>query len=152
MTDTRLDQAKEQTLDSQRRTARRRWILVAFIMLTIFAASSIPESKKPPGPIKQTDKLQHFIAYGVLAVTLYRALRVSKPDRSGAFFIVATIVIASAYGGLDEFHQRFTPGRTMSILDWRADVIGAFAAAILMQLTYTIGGRKQWLKNKDSKS
>jgi VanZ family protein len=43
----------------------------------------------------------------------------------GALFTIA-------FGMSDEFHQRFTPGRSPDLLDVLADTIGACAAAALV--------------------
>ncbi len=41
------------------------------------------------------------------------------------------VVIASAYGVTDEFHQRFVVMRTPDVYDWVLDTIAAFAGAWL---------------------
>jgi VanZ family protein len=121
---------------------RLRWALVILVMLAIFVGSAITGSKKPKDPFPGADKPEHFIAYGLLALTLYGAVGASAPDRGRLFVLAATIVIAAAYGASDEFHQHFVPGRTMSILDWRADVFGASTIALAMHIIGTIGRRK----------
>lgn len=47
---------------------------------------------------------------------------------------VLAILITSAYGALDEFHQRFTPGRSCDVRDWMADTVGA-AVVLLTVVT-----------------
>lgn len=39
--------------------------------------------------------------------------------------------ITSLYGLSDEFHQFFTPHRTVDVFDWLADTTGAIAAGFL---------------------
>jgi len=121
---------------------RLRWTLVVLVMLAIFAVSAIPGSKKPKDPYPGADKPEHFIAYALLALTLYGAVSTSAPERGRLFILAATIVIAAAYGVTDELHQHFVPGREMSIRDWRADLFGASTVAFAMHLIGMIGGRK----------
>jgi VanZ family protein len=45
-------------------------------------------------------------------------------------FLLA-VVIGSLYGGTDEFHQSFVPGRTADPLDWVADTLGVALGASL---------------------
>jgi VanZ family protein len=53
------------------------------------------------------------------------------PRRSAAWIAVA---VASIYGVSDEFHQSFTPGRSVEIADWLADTCGAALAVGLYVL------------------
>jgi VanZ family protein len=116
------------------------WLIVVAIAAAIFFASSLSAEQKPGDPFKGADKIEHFLAYGILAIALFRALAASAPRRSGTFHFILTIAVAALYGATDEIHQHFTPGRSMSILDWRADVIGASVAAAIMYIQTLIGG------------
>jgi hypothetical protein len=54
-----------------------------------------------------------------------------------------SLVIVSAYGATDEWHQSFVPGRAMDVQDWIADTIGAAIAVVL----YTGWSRyRRWLE------
>jgi len=49
-----------------------------------------------------------------------------------SLFIIS-IAFCSAVGGLDEYHQSFTPGRSGNDLgDWLADTLGGTAGALLI--------------------
>lgn len=74
------------------------------------------------------DKLAHFLIFGLLATSLLRIPRVFKMGRAGVFLTIAAV---SAFGGLDEFRQSFTPGRFVEVGDWLADTLGAIVAALL---------------------
>lgn len=41
------------------------------------------------------------------------------------------MVIVSAYGITDEFHQSFTPGRSVEFADWLTDTCGATLAVFV---------------------
>ena len=89
----------------------------------IFAATSFPTSGLPP-TFPHTDKLAHFIIYGILALLLYRAFRMER--RYGPWAaVLLSILVASIYGALDEYHQSFIPTRTTDLFDWLADTAGA---------------------------
>lgn len=68
------------------------------------------------------DNVAHLLLFTVLGLTLAwsrRAppgpLRLSHP---------ALVGLGIAYGASDEIHQMFVPGRTPSLADWGADIIG----------------------------
>jgi VanZ family protein len=103
----------------------RLWLPVVLYMAVIFWLSSMTS---PPGPEGWlSDKAQHALAYGGLAVVTLRATSGGRwwAATPGAF--VLAWVIATAYGATDEFHQTFTPGRSSDVLDLRADALGAAA-------------------------
>lgn len=87
-------------------------------MAGIFYLSSRPgEAVGLPAP---WDKLAHLLAYALLGFLLGLGL-----GREGQAFGVAAL-----YGLLDEFHQSFTPGREVSLLDFLADALGGALGAL----------------------
>jgi VanZ family protein len=84
-----------------------------------------------PKGILGYDKLQHFLAYGVLTGAL--ALWFSPGwIKAHAFKAIAfAVCLGSAYGIVDEVHQYFVPGRDCNVWDWLADTIGAILGAFL---------------------
>jgi VanZ family protein len=102
------------------------WLPVIAYMAVIFWLSSM---SSPPGPEGWlSDKAQHALAYGGLALVTLRATSGGRwwTASFGAFALAW--VIATGYGVTDEIHQSFTPERTPDLLDLRADAIGAAAA------------------------
>jgi hypothetical protein len=89
---------------------------------TIFAESSRSQLAGPSGP--GDDKVEHFAVYGLLGTIIIRVW----PGRWTAWM---SILLVSAYGASDEWHQHFTPGRSMEVADWVADTLGAACAIIL---------------------
>jgi VanZ family protein len=72
--------------------------------------------------------------YGLFAVLLSRDIaRVTEGRRWRA--PVLAIAIATAFGAADEWHQRFIPGRSSELGDWRADSIGAAIGGALFALS-----------------
>jgi VanZ family protein len=103
--------------------------LPAFIWAGFIFALSAMSNPPTPGPqFPMKDKLGHWGLYCVLgwliALALRRAHNLSLPKT----FVLA-ILIGSAYGASDEFHQRFVPHRTCDVMDWLADTLGTSAAA-----------------------
>jgi len=92
-------------------------------MALIFGASSLSD----PGPIAEqvSDKTLHFAAYAVLSLLMLRAFAGGRLEGITWRRALLAIVLTTIYGASDEFHQRFTPGRTPDLLDLRADAIGA---------------------------
>ncbi len=86
---------------------------------TIVVASS--RSKVAAPGIAHFDKLAHFAIFGLLASLL---CRMGRGWRAAALAVLAV----STFGGLDEWHQSFTPGRSVEVEDWLADTTGAALA------------------------
>ncbi len=75
-----------------------------------------------PGRIPQSDKIVHLVAYGLLALLLWRFV-MTFTDLSPRFVYKALALIA-AYAAFDEMTQPLV-GRSADIWDWFADVVGA---------------------------
>ncbi len=99
------------------------WGAVVAWAAAIAWASSQPSGGAVPLPGPGLDKAAHLAVFAVLGALAAVALRVEgcSPWRSAA----AGAALATAYGGLDELHQRWTPGRVASLADLAADATGA---------------------------
>lgn len=107
------------------------WLPFIVWVVLVFAVSSIPHLSVPAlGMPHWSDKIAHCTEYAVLAFLFYRGER-GERWRMGVpawlLVIVATLAIAS----VDEFHQRFIPGRDSDILDWTADATGIFIGTLI---------------------
>lgn len=95
----------------------------------IFVISSMSKPPEIPQPsVPGIDKFDHFAAYAVLGALVFLALRRTHNlciDRA----LLLAILITSAYGVTDEFHQRYIPNRTCDVWDWTADTLGGIFAA-----------------------
>ncbi len=120
------------SLDGQRAPRGARvaaWGLVAGWAAAIFAASSIPRGAPVPLPGAGVDKFVHAGVFAVLGGLAAVALRAEGQARRRAAVFGALAAIV--YGGLDEVHQAWTPGRAMDIEDVLADGLGAVAGALV---------------------
>ena len=122
------------------------WAPPILYMALIFAGSSV---EQPPLPMPEfewltIDKLYHFIEYAILGALLTRAFVKGRPlgrdteiapttaaetgvPRHYVWFMAA--LLSSLYGASDEWHQTFVPGRSATLADWIADVLGSIAGA-----------------------
>jgi VanZ family protein len=99
-------------------------ILWATVIFALSAQSALPKV----GPqFPNVDKLHHLTAYGVLGALVIFPLRRAHNHPVTKAALLA-LLIASAYGATDEFHQRFVPNRSCDVWDWTADTIGASLA------------------------
>ncbi|MCX6543572.1 MAG: VanZ family protein [Acidobacteria bacterium] len=110
-----------------------RWLAVAGYMGVLFflsAQSTLPELPAALPGIP-ADKVEHFVAYGVLSLLVVWAVVAGQWRSITCRTAVIAIVISSAYGYSDEYHQLFVPNRSYDLMDWAADISGASAAAAL---------------------
>jgi VanZ family protein len=66
------------------------------------------------------DKLAHATLHAVLCTCLLFSLGLRRG--------LAAVLSCAAFAALDEFAQYFSPGRSVSVMDWLASVAGAGAA------------------------
>ena len=90
------------------------------------------------------DKIHHLVAYAVLGALVMFALRRANNLPLPKALVIA-ILVSSAYGATDEFHQRFVPNRTCDVWDWTADTLGAGIAATAF---YTYESRRSSKTNR----
>ncbi len=96
---------------------------------TYFFPSSDPLPTKMPS-FSFSDKIAHFIQFGILASLIYLALRDINTTKNKLFALA--FIIAFLYGVSLEIHQYFIPGRSADILDVMAYGIGAFCFLLIM--------------------
>ncbi len=104
-----------------------------FLMALIFVESSIPMDGGPGNIQFLTDldpnlqNLLHIPLYGLLA---YLWLRAFHALGLGLWqTIVLSLLITIGYGGFDEVHQSFVPGRYAGLLDICLNTTGALMAS-----------------------
>lgn len=118
----------------------RYYLAIFAYCLLIYWLSS---QSDPPGAdidFEGSDKVAHFLVYGVMAALVSLGLHDNPPGKHPAWLLLAgPVIFALLYGVSDEIHQRFTPGRSFSYLDMLADGFGAVAgqAACLYAMRHT---------------
>jgi VanZ family protein len=110
----------------------RRWALpfawaVCILILTSLPGSIFGGIHAP----RDSDKLVHFILYGVLGLLAARAALSARPGMRVLIPLLCAILLLAM---VDELHQHFIPGRSMDVHDWMADALGA---AVGMALAVT---------------
>jgi VanZ family protein len=98
--------------------------VLALIAISFYLSSV---SRLPAMPsFRFADKIVHFVYFGAIAAawTWWFSPQSWKNHRlrNGLFCVLLT----SAYGIIDEFHQFFVAGRSCDPFDWAADTLGAF--------------------------
>lgn len=79
--------------------------------------------------------LAHIVEFAVLAILLERALR-GRRRYLGLPRWGVVLAVSVAYGGLDELHQAFVPGRDASLGDVGLDALGA---ALSLAASWALG-------------
>lgn len=77
------------------------------------------------------DKLAHFGIFSALTLLLWMG--------TAGRMVMGIVIVSGLFGGLDEIHQLFLPGRSADLTDWLADVAGSNVTAIGLTL---------WLKTR----
>lgn len=107
----------------------RRWSLPAAWALVILTLTSIPASEFAPVgafAFPGADKLVHAGMYAVLGALLARAIGPGAPQRALGLLLTAVVLFAA----IDEWHQRFIPGRTPDVFDGIVDIAGAIVGFV----------------------
>lgn len=109
------------------------YIPLVLYWILLLVLTSLPSDALPT--VAFSDKVNHFLAYFGLAVllggTLYHQKRFSFFSVN---YVLATIIISSVYGIIDELHQLFIPGRYAEFYDWLANFTGVLAGTFLIYM------------------
>ena len=111
------------------------YVVVIFWLGSVHTSLSIPQDLLP------RDKVNHFIAFGLLAWLALRALRFELGAATLGRLIVASICVSSVTGALLEIWQSQISYRTAEFGDWLADTIGATVAGLASLLWIWWRGR-----------
>jgi VanZ family protein len=79
------------------------------------------------------DKIGHVIAFGLMQLVWYRAVRHELPRLSPGKQSLLAALVASVLGGVLELYQGALPHRSADLYDLLADVVGAGLAAIVVR-------------------
>ncbi len=109
----------------------KRWGPAILMMSAIFVASSTPGNDLPNFGFLDmiVKKGGHMLGYALLAAAYLHGLINGKPLNRR--ILVLAVVLAALYAATDEFHQRFTSGRTPASRDVLIDTVGAVLGAWL---------------------
>ncbi|HID40173.1 MAG TPA: VanZ family protein [Calditrichaeota bacterium] len=102
-----------------------RWHLPWLAMMgLIFWLSSIPDLNQSVFVFELSDKLIHFLVFGILGWLTARGLNRCTMDRIQKHYLLIAGVVTIIFAASDEWHQSFVPGRYADWLDWLADTLG----------------------------
>jgi len=101
---------------------RRRWLPAVVWAAAILAVSSYPRMALAPSMFPGCDKILHFIEYSILGMGLRYWSGGGKP-----LFVLGGV----GFAAVDEFHQKYVPGRHASVFDWAADLAGVLVGFLI---------------------
>lgn len=102
-------------------------------LVGVFALSSVTGNQVPQVSTGlPLDKIAHFLIYACGAYLLLRLVWAGWGDRVPLIVLATLLVLIPAViGGVDEFYQTFTPGRSgLDLGDWFANLAGALCVAL----------------------
>jgi VanZ family protein len=105
------------------------WLPILVWMGVIFAGSSIGSLPRVGGKVTDgmAHRVAHLIEFAVLGTLTLRAVSKGRPITKRELII--TVIMVALYGASDEFHQRFTPGRSSEGIAVVFDVAGGLVGA-----------------------
>lgn len=109
--------------------AAARWTPPILWVAIILVGTSWPSLKLGPDDLA-LDKVAHFSAYAILAALALRATLTPRRLVTAVSVVFGVAVL----GAVDEWHQSFIPGRSMSFPDWVADTAGATVGVLAVRL------------------
>lgn len=122
----------------EKRKAIVSWIQLGVYCALILAQATLP---LPMKPFHHADKFVHFVAYAVLGVLVFRALRFIPLGDRLFLRVVMAVIISGMVGLSDEILQVFVPTRTLDKDDFYYDVAGCFIG-IMVYILYKMNKNK----------
>ncbi len=109
------------------------WWLWTGYWFSLFVVMHIPIRGMGLRVVPYGDKIIHFVAYCLLAWLGGRHLLATRRSGAVAALFMWAAVYAT-YASADEWLQSFV-GRTMSLDDWLADLLGVAVATVVLMLS-----------------
>ena len=117
------------------------WLRVALPVywIALLAATHYPRVPMP-GEVPNSDKAIHFVAFGGLALLLWRFMAARpRPLTAASVWIAAAVLVP--YATLDEYTQQFV-GRHTDLADWAANLAGILGVLATLEL------RRRWQRTR----
>lgn len=99
-------------------------MLLSYIFLIIFFAVS---KSVPTPPLKNQDKILHFLEFLILAALLYKTFSIYNIK----YPKLTAVIIGILFAAVSEIIQIYIPGRSFSSLDFLADIMGITIALVI---------------------
>lgn len=116
------------------------WRILVFVWAAALYWLSEQSTLPQPAKFDGVDKLEHAVFFAAGGACFLLGLRLAGLVPRTFDAIAVTVVFCSLVGGLDEWHQTYTPGRSGGdIADWLADSVGGIVGA------YIAIGLQMWL-------
>lgn len=106
------------------------WFPLFLYSAIIFGVSALPNVKTPQSNL-YFDKVLHIALYMPFGFLMARALGATQAQATKKMLILAVAVFSLSYGISDEFHQLYVEGRSASLEDALADMVGGFLGALI---------------------
>lgn len=90
-----------------------------------------------------TRKIAHLAEYALLGILAARAFRGSPREALRKRWFLVSLALVVVYALVDEYHQSFVPSRTGTIYDSLIDIVGGFAALVIVR-------RRDWFRASNS--
>lgn len=104
------------------------------IVVSVWCQSGQPQLLQDQGWIRSAaHNSMHVVVYCCLAGSLRLALDPPSPAVAAGGAAGVAWVLSTAYGGIDEWHQYYVPGRVSSAADLLSDAIGSGLGVLLVQ-------------------
>ena len=100
----------------------------------VIAVSSIPNLKTPSVEFFAVDKLAHFIEYAIFGFLTFRSFSHLREGIRVNLALLLSILFLSVFAMIDEYHQRFIPGRQADVADVATDLLGAVLVIVFLWL------------------
>ena len=120
------------------------WLPALLWAGVIFWLSSMPFPPSPGPRFPGKDKVGHWAIYGLLGYLVTRGLRAHNLSLPKT--LALAMILTSAYGASDEWHQSFVPYRQASVEDLTADFMGVFLGTLVLLWMAGVFKRKERIR------
>ena len=98
----------------------------------VIAVSSIRNLPSPRLEGMAIDKMAHFVEYALFALLAFRSATNLGRSIRGATAALLSLLFVTAFAVLDEYYQRFVPGREPDAFDIACDSAGALLVLLFL--------------------